>query len=94
MTNYGPQGTNNQYNSGQNVYATQKGHIRITNGAAPPSAKPLLVILALDAVFFLYGMLSYTGHNTSADAWRAGIFLALVVLTLSLTSRWIRGRLR
>jgi hypothetical protein len=86
--------TGNQYNTGQSVYATQKGHIRINNGAARPSAKPVLVILGFDVVFFFYGMLSYTGKDTGGDGWRAGIFLVLAVVTFSMIGRWVRGRLR
>jgi hypothetical protein len=86
--------TGNQHNTGQNVYATQKGHINIKNGSAPPSAKPLLVILSIDVIFFFYGMLSYTGKNNSGDEWRAGIFLILAIVTLSMIGRWVRGRLR
>jgi len=86
--------TGNQYNTAQNLVATQRGNIRINNGAAPPSAKPLLIILGIDVIFFFYGMLSYTGKNTGGDEWRAGIFLVLAVVTLSMIGRWVRGRLR
>jgi hypothetical protein len=27
-----------------------------------------------------YGMTAYTGHNASADGWRAGIFVVLLVV--------------
>ncbi|GIF23117.1 hypothetical protein BJ973_000525 [Actinoplanes tereljensis] len=89
-----PNNSGNQYNMGGNVYATQKGHIKINNGSARPSAKPVLIVLGIDVIFFFYGMLSYTGKNTSADQWHAGIFLVLAIITLSMIGKWVRGRLR
>ncbi|MFI5905955.1 hypothetical protein [Dactylosporangium sp. NPDC051541] len=50
----------------------------------------LLVMVVVDVAFFFYGMMAYTGHNTSADTWRAFIFLALVVVTLRLLRRRLR----
>jgi hypothetical protein len=50
----------------------------------------VLAVLALDAVFFFYGMFAYTGKNTTADDWRVGIFLLLIVITGSLVRRWLR----
>jgi hypothetical protein len=84
----------NQSNMGQNVYATQKGNIRVNNGLTRPSAKPVLIILGTDVLFFFYGMLSYSGASTSGDGWRAAIFLVLVIATFSLIGRWVRGHLR
>jgi hypothetical protein len=37
-------------------------------------------------------MLAYTGHNTSADAWRAGIYLVMLGVTVRLIRRWFRQR--
>jgi hypothetical protein len=89
-----------QYNtsSSGNVYATQGGgNININN--APPAqrglrldTKVLLVTLLVDAVFFLYGMLSYTGQNTGSDTWRAGIFWFLFLMTCGMLGRWVRRR--
>jgi hypothetical protein len=52
----------------------------------------LLVALVVDVAFFFYGMLAYTGRNTGADTWRAGIFLVLLAVTGSLFRRWLRRR--
>ncbi|OLE21213.1 MAG: hypothetical protein AUG44_28295 [Actinobacteria bacterium 13_1_20CM_3_71_11] len=52
----------------------------------------LLVALVVDVAFFFYGMLAYTGRNTSADTWRAGLFLVLLAVTGSLFRRWLRRR--
>jgi hypothetical protein len=46
----------------------------------------------LDVAFFFYGMTAYTGRNTTADTWRAGIFILLLILTASLVRRWLRRR--
>jgi hypothetical protein len=55
--------------------------------------KVLLLTLLLDVLFFFYGMLAYTGRNTTADEWRAGIFLLLLAVTGTMLRRWIRRRL-
>ncbi len=59
---------NNSPRRGGNVYANQgTGNQIIHTGPGKRGGgdtKALLVTLALDAVFFLYGMLSYTGRNT------------------------------
>ncbi|GAA1640346.1 hypothetical protein [Actinoplanes couchii] len=94
MSSTGNPNSGNQYNVGQNVYATQKGKITVNHGAAPPSGKPVLILLGLDVIFFFYGMFAYTGDNTSGDTWRAGIFLLLVFVTLSTLGRWFRRRWR
>ena len=52
----------------------------------------LLATVVFDVLFFFYGMLAYTGRNTGADEWRAGIFLLLLLVTGSMVRRWIRRR--
>jgi hypothetical protein len=81
-----------------NVYATQGGG-KITINSGPASkgglrtdTKVLLVTLLVDVAFFFYGMLAYTGKNTNADEWRAGIFLFLLLMTGGTVGRWIRRR--
>jgi predicted outer membrane repeat protein len=52
----------------------------------------ILIILAGDVGFFFYGQAAYTGGmNNSGDMWRAGIFLALLIITSSLIRRWFRS---
>jgi hypothetical protein len=88
---------NNSPRRGGNVYANQgTGKQIIHTGSSKRGSggtKALLVTLALDAVFFLYGMLSYTGKNTSGDEWRAGIFIILLIVTAGMIRRWLRNRI-
>jgi hypothetical protein len=88
-----------QYNTATsgNVYAAQGGNININT--TPPGkrglridTKVLLIILITDVIFFFYGMLAYTGRNTSGDNWRAGIFLFMFLMTSAMIGRWIRRR--
>ncbi|MEV6844197.1 hypothetical protein [Actinoplanes sp. NPDC051411] len=86
---------NNSPRRGGNVYANQGGNQIIHTGPAKRGGgdtKALLVTLGSDAVFFLYGMLSYTGQNSSGDEWRAGIFIVLLVVTAGMIRRWLRRR--
>lgn len=55
--------------------------------------KVLLATLVTDVLFFFYGMLSYSGTNSGADTWRAGIFLLLLAVTGTMIRRWIRRRM-
>ena len=95
-----PWGQPGQYNmsASGNVYATQKGNITIGGAAGGwrgprVDSKVLLATLLADGIFFLYGMLSYTGRNTGPDQWRAGIFLFLLLTTFAMAGRWIRRRI-
>jgi hypothetical protein len=93
----GQPGQYNTANSG-NVYATQSGTINVNaavTGKRGPrvDTKVLLVTLLTDVIAFVYGMLAYTGKNTSGDTWRAGIFLFLFVLTSAMIGRWVRRRI-
>jgi hypothetical protein len=78
------------------VYANQGGDQVIHNYQATRgrgfSGRALLVTLMIDAGFFLYGMIAYTGRNTTADLWRSGIFFGLLVVTGSMVRRWLRRR--
>jgi hypothetical protein len=49
-------------------------------------------MLVVDVVYFFYGMSAYTGRNTTADGWRAVIFLLLLVVTVGMVRRWLRRR--
>ncbi len=93
----------NAPHSGGTVYANQGGNQNITNNntthTLPPAqsgprtdTKVLLVTLVVDVAFFFYGMFSYSGENTKADDWRAGIFLLLLVVTIRSIRRWVRKR--
>lgn len=87
----------NQSNSG-NVYAHQgSGNLNIHTGPPPQrgprtDTKVLLAVWLLNIGFFFYGMFAYTGTNNSADEWRAGIYLFLLVVALRMTRRWFRRR--
>lgn len=73
------------------------------NLPAPPPPPPrrrmsfdttmLLAMLVADVVFFLYGMWSYTGRNTTAEMWRAVIFLVMFSVTCGMTRRWFLRRM-
>lgn len=98
-TNRAEQGQHVQTNtptSGGTVYANQGGdqfiypQPTVIHNKRRAGGRAVLVILAVDVAFFFYGMLAYTGRNTSADAWRAGIFLLLLAFTGSLLRRWVR----
>jgi hypothetical protein len=88
-----------QYNSSSGpLYASQSGNININNGPAAQrgprtDTKVILVAMLADVAFFFYGMLAYTGHNTSSDDWRAGIFLFMFFATSVVIGRWIRRRI-
>jgi hypothetical protein len=84
----------NQFNSVNrgNQYATQYGNINLHAGQRRFDGRVLLVTLVVDVAFFFYGMLAYTGKNTTGDQWRAGIFLFLLIITATLLRRWIRRR--
>ena len=87
---------NNTPRRGGNVYANQgTGNQIIHTGPGRrggADTKALLVVLVLDVVFFFYGMLAYTGRNTSGDEWRAGIFIVLLIVTAGMIRRWLRRR--
>jgi hypothetical protein len=82
--------------SGGQVYANQGSGNQIIN-AQPHKrgvdTKALIVTLVFDVVYFFYGMSVYTGRNTTADEWRAVIFIVLLVVTIGLIRRWLRRRL-
>jgi len=94
---------NSQFNSSTsgNVYATQGGgNINIRHSHTTPvkrgprtDTKVLLIALPINVIYFFYGMLAYTGRNTTADNWRAGIFLFLFFATCTMIGRWIRRRI-
>ena len=52
----------------------------------------LLGALVTDVLYFFYGMWSYTGRNTPGDAWRAGIYLVMLAVTIRLLRGWLRTR--
>lgn len=86
---------NNAPRRGGSVYANQGGNqiINVGGKRGGGDTKALLVTLAVDVAFFFYGMLSYTGRNTTADEWRAGIFLILLIVTVGMVRRWLRRRI-
>jgi hypothetical protein len=98
----GPDQQNHQHNTASNggsVYANQgSGKMSIKHnyrsGPRSRTGVAVLVVLALDVVFFVYGMTAYTGAaGDSGDLWRAGIFLVLLAITGSLVRRWFRQRM-
>ena len=89
----------NQSNVANNgdVYGVQGGNINIntvspTKRGAGVDTKMLLIILLVDVAFFFYGMLAYTGKYSTADNWRACIFLFLFLATAGMVRRWVRRR--
>jgi hypothetical protein len=96
---------NTQQNHGHQVYAAQQGNQYINHiyqgqaqppppAAAPPrTGRALVVMLVVDAVFFVYGAIAYTGQgNNPGDLGRAVIFLILLATTGTLLRRWVRSR--
>jgi hypothetical protein len=99
----GPSQHNQQYNNASNggfVYANQgpgkqsiNHHYNVV-GARTRTGWAILVLLAVDVGFFIYGMTAYTGlADDSGDLWRAGISVVLLGVTLRLIRRWFRQRL-
>jgi hypothetical protein len=89
----------NQASSGGSVYANQGGTQSINHyntfatRSRPRTGWVVLSFLVVDVVFFIYGMTAYTGRaGESGDLWRAGIFLVLLVITVTLIRRWFRKR--
>lgn len=91
----------NQFNyANRDLYRTDDGDIITNNNYHATAAqrglrldtKVLLITLAVDIVFFFYGMATYTGKNVSSDNWRAGIFWFLFLTTCGMIGRWIRRR--
>jgi hypothetical protein len=80
--------------AGGTVYANQGGDQIIYAGPRKRSGvdTKLLGTLVADVAYFFYGMSAYTGRNTSADQWRATIFLVLLVITGGVIRRWLRRR--
>lgn len=95
-------GPGNQYNTvsgGGNNYSAQNGNIIFNTSQVPPAprglrvdTKVLLGTLVFDVAFFFYGMLAYSGQNTSGDNWRAGLFIFLFFATIGMMGRWFRRR--
>ena len=99
MDHSGDQNQYTQHNSpvaGGQVFAHQGTGNQIINMQARrrrADSIALLVTLVVNVLYFFYGMSSYTGRNTTADEWRAGIFLLLLVVTIGMVRRWFRRRL-
>jgi len=85
--NFNTTNNNTTNNSTTHLYGpTAKGGLRT-------DTKVLLMALPIDVLFFFYGMLSYTGRNTTGDEWRAVTFLFLFLFTCGLFGRWVRRRI-
>jgi hypothetical protein len=83
--------------SGGSVYANQGPGNQIINTqpnkrGVGVDTKALVATLVSDVVYFFYGMSAYTGRNTTADEWRAVIFVVLLVVTIGMVRRWLRRR--
>ncbi len=82
----------NQYVTTNNI--TNNHQVLVIKQRHARTGWAILVILAVDVAFFFYGQAAYTGRmDSTGDMWRAGIFLALVVITGSLIRRWVRTRI-
>jgi hypothetical protein len=84
-TVYSNQGTGNQVINQQYVDPAADRRHRSTT-------RVLVGFLLADVLYVFYGMWSYTGRNTSADMWRALIYLVMLVTTIRLIRRWLRQR--
>jgi hypothetical protein len=84
-TVYSYQGTGSQVV--HNTYGDQAAQRR-----RQTTTRLLIGVLLADFLYFFYGMWAYSGHNTSADAWRAGIYLVMLAITIRLIRRWFRQR--
>ncbi|MEU6401010.1 toll/interleukin-1 receptor domain-containing protein [Streptomyces cinnamoneus] len=67
---------------------------RMTGGRGlARDTKGLIFLLGVDAVFFVAGAASYTGQSVnSGDLWRALAMIALFLVTLRSSGRWLRRR--
>jgi hypothetical protein len=97
---------NTQQNQAHQMYAVQGGNqtvnTNIYHAAPQPQSKPvapprtgraLLIMVAIDIAFFVYGATAYTGQgNDPGDLGRAVIFLILLATTGTLLRRWVRSR--
>ncbi|MFD9698660.1 hypothetical protein [Lentzea sp. NPDC059081] len=95
----GPSQQNTAHNGGT-VYANQGGKMRVDNRTYIKAKVhawtgwAVLVMLAADTVFFFYGASAYTGtQGDSGDLVRAGVYLVMMAVTISLVRRWFRTRL-
>jgi hypothetical protein len=84
-TVYSYQGTGSQVV--HNTYSDQAAQRR-----RKFTSRLLIGALVADVLYFFYGMWSYSGHDTSGDAWRAGIYLLMLGVTIRLIRRWVRQR--
>jgi hypothetical protein len=82
---------------GHIVTSGNNNSITTVNNTATPAkkglsfdTKMLFAALIADVVLFFYGMWSYTGKNTSAEGWRAVVFLVMIGLTIGMLRRWLR----
>lgn len=54
----------------------------------------ILVMLAADVLFFIYGASAYTGNQgNTGDGVRAVTYLVMLAVTISLIRRWFRQKL-
>ena len=92
----------NQASGGSSIYANQGGNQSIHHNynttinarAQTRTGWAILIVLAVDVVFFIYGQQAYSGQPGDAgDLWRAGIFLVLMATTTTLIRRWFRNKL-
>ncbi len=90
----------NTASNGGNVYANQGGKMRVDNRTYVKAKVhawtgwAVLVMLAADVVFFIYGASAYTGgQGGSGDLVRAVTCLVMLAVTISLVRRWFRTRL-
>jgi hypothetical protein len=107
MTNpHGPHNT--QHNQAHQMYAVNGGNQTInqtntniyqsspahqSSAPRPKTGRALLIMIVIDAVFFVYGAVAYTGQgNNPGDLGRAVVFLILLATTGTLLRRWIRSR--
>jgi hypothetical protein len=88
----------NTANSGGAVYANQGTGNQIINTGPVPKRGPrtdtkvLLIMIVADVGVFWYGAASFTGRDTTANQWHAGIFLVMLGITIRMIKRWMHRR--
>lgn len=85
-------GTVNSYQGTGHQFVQNTYHDETARGRRRFAARLVIGALVADVIYFFYGMWSYSGRDTSGDAWRAVIYLVMLAVTIRLIRRWFRHR--